>query len=135
MAFTEHEQARIKHHLGYPDWLMLSNSIQLGFPAGAQPLYLLEQAFQRLTAGGEDSVRRDLCECESIESQQSEARGRMRAVQLGELKVNKDEAAMLRQDLEMWRTRLADDLGVMRNPFSQDATNGVPGGINARVIG
>ena len=65
MAFTAQEQARILHHLGYPSWVSLSNGIQLGFPAGAQPLFLVEQSFLRLTAGGEDSVREDLCNCQS----------------------------------------------------------------------
>ena len=135
MAFNDDEKARIKHHLGYPDWSSLAASLQLGFPAGSQPLFLVEQAFQRLTPGGEEAVRRDLCECESIESQMSSARQRMQALQLGELKVNPRETAQLRQELDYWRTRLADDLGVTRNPYSQAAYNGDPGGINAKVVG
>jgi len=135
MAFTEQEKARIKHHLGYPDWVQLSNSIQLGFPAGAHPLFLLEQAFQRLTVGGEGSVRADLCECEAIEGQLRSARSRMKASKMGELTLNADESMQLRNELQFWRTRLADDLGVTQNPMSQAAMGGDPGGVNSRVIG
>ena len=133
MAFTAQEQARILHHLGYPSWVSLSNGIQLGFPAGAQPLFLVEQSFLRLTAGGEDSVREDLCNCEDAEGQLGTARSRMKATQLGELHLNPREAAMLRGELQYWRAKLADDLGVVRNPYSQSAYQGDPGGPNAWV--
>ncbi len=135
MAFTDQEKARVKHHLGYPDWVALSASIQLGFPAGSQPLFLVEQAFQRLTPGGEESVRCDLCNCEDIEAQLADARGRFKAKQLGELHLNAMEPAQLRQELVYWRNKLADDLGVVQNPYSQSAYEGMPGGINAKVTG
>lgn len=132
MAFTDQEKARIKHHLGYPDWVALSGSIQLGYPAGAHPLFLVEDAFKRLTAGGEEAVRIDLCNCDDIERQLGEARGRMRAAQIGNLMVNKDEPAMLRSELAYWKKKLADDLGVPPNPYSQ-SEHATPGGVNARV--
>ena len=94
MAFTDAEKSRIKHFLSYPDWVALAASIQLGFPAGSQPLFLVEDAFQRLTEGGESSVRRDLCECESIESQISQARSRFKATQIGTLRVNPNETRL-----------------------------------------
>jgi hypothetical protein len=135
MAFTDQEKARIKHHLGYPDWSALSASIQLGFPAGSQPLFLVEQAFPRLTVGGEDSVRLDLCQCEAVENQLGEARGRFKAKRMGELQLNDMEPAQLREELVYWQQKLADDLGVVRNPYSQSAYEGIPGGINAKVVG
>ena len=135
MAFTDPEKARIKHFLGYPDWVALAASIQLGFPAGSQPLFLVEQAFQRLTEGGEASVRTDLCNCEDIEVQLGGARSRFKATQLGELKLNAMEPAQLRGELVYWGQRLADDLGVVKNPYSQSAYEGMPGGINAKVTG
>lgn len=135
MAFTDDEKARIKHFLSYPDWSRLSNSIQLGFPAGSQPLFLVEQAFQRLTDGGEESARRDLCECESIERQLSEARRRFKATKLGDLQVNPKETEMLRKELTFWVLRLASDLGVVSNPYSAfEYMGGGGGGINARVV-
>lgn len=135
MAFTDQQKARIKHHLGYPDWSSLSQSIQLGFPAASQPLFLVEDAFQRITPSGEESVRCDLCNCEETESQMASARGRMRASKLGELTLNATETPQLRQELEYWRNKLADDLGVVRNPYSQSAYQGDPGGLNAKVVG
>jgi hypothetical protein len=136
VGFTDTEKARIKHFLSYPDWVSLSASIQLGFPAGSQPLFLLEDAFKRLTLGGEDSVRRDLCECESIERQLSNARTRFKATQLGQLKVNAEETSMLRRELTYWALRLASDLGVVTNPYSQFEFLGAGGGgRNARVMG
>lgn len=134
MAFTDQEKARVKHHLGYPDWVNLSASIQLGFPAGSQPLFLVEQAFNRLTVGGEESVRCDLCNCEETEAQISQSRRRFAASQLGELHTNRDEPGQLRGELKYWRQKLADDLGVVQNPYSQSAYEGDSGGRNARVV-
>lgn len=133
--FTDHEKARIKHFLSYPDWVSLAASIQLGYPAGSQPLFLVEDAFNRLTPEGEDSVRHDLCECESIEKQISEARGRFKATKLGTLEVNPNETAMLRKELVYWVARLASDLGVVTNPYSLFEYLGASGGgHNSRVV-
>jgi len=135
MAFTDREKARVKHHLGYPDWVALASSIQLGFPAGSQPLFLLEQSFNRLTEGGEEAVKIDLCNCEDIERQLGDARSRFKAKKLGELELNGMEPRQLREELTYWRQKLADDLGVVQNPYSQSAYEGMPGGINAKVVG
>ncbi len=135
MAFTEQEQGQILHHLGYPSWTNLAASIQLGFPAGSQPLFLVEQAFQRLKPEGEEQVRFDLCNCLDIENQLGDARSRFKATALGELKLNAMEPGQLRQELTYWRNKLADDLGVVQNPYSQSAYEGMPGGINAKVTG
>lgn len=135
MAFDDREKARILHHLGYPRWQDLAASVQLGFPSGAHPLFLAEQAFQRLTAEGEESVRADLCHCEDIERQLGTARERMKASQLGNLRVNPAETMQLRQELVFWRHQLADDLGVMLNPASLQEQAGMLGGLNAKVSG
>lgn len=135
MAFTTEEEARILHHLGYPDWVSLAQSIQLGYPAATQPLFLVRDSWNRLTPGGEASVRRDLCECEAIERQMSEARSRFRATRVGEITLNHAETSMLRTEYKVWQQRLADDLGVVVNPYSQQAYQGMPGGIGAKVVG
>lgn len=135
MSFTEQEKGRVLHHLGYPSFSSLSNGIQLGFPAGAQPLFLVEQSFVRLSDAGEESVRADLCQCEDIEAQLADARSRMKARKLGELEMNAAESTQLRGELEWWRDRLADDLGCARNPYSNAyGFGGGGGGINARVL-
>lgn len=135
MAFTDQEKARIKHHLGYPDWTSLSNGIQLGFPAGGQHMFLVEQAFNRMTPDAEDSIRIDLCQCEDIERQMAEARRRFAAAQIGTLRVNDNEPNKLRQELTYWKQKLADDLGCPINLYSLDEMHGTAGGRCARVIG
>lgn len=136
MAFTDQEKARVLHHLGYPSFQSLSNGLQLGFPAGAQPLFLVEQSFQRLSPGGEDSVREDLCQCEDIERQMMSSRGRMKTTEVGEVKLNPREPMQLRQELAYWRTKLADDLGASFNPYSNAAMGGEGGGgVNGTVTG
>lgn len=136
MAFTDTEKARIKHFLSYPDWVSLAQSVQLGFPAGSQPLFLVEDAFNRLTQGGEISVRQDLCECESIERQMSDARKRFKATQLGDLKVNPEEMRLLRREMHYWVLRLASDLGVVQNPYAAfQYEQALGGGVNATVVG
>lgn len=133
MSFTDREKARVRHFLGYPSWSSQAASIQLGFPSGSQPLFLLEQAFDRILPDGEEAVRKDLCECEDVENQLGSARKRMRADQLGNLKVARDETDRLRKELIFWTQRLADDLGVVKNPYSSMAYHGMPGGRNAAV--
>lgn len=135
MAFTDHEKARVRHFLGYPSFSQLSQSIQLGYPAASEPLFLLDDAFRRLVPEGEEVVRRDLCECEDIEKQLGGARSRLKAQNVGDIRMNGQETSNLRQELQFWSQRLADDLGVVRNPYSQMAHNGMPGGLNASVSG
>lgn len=137
MAFTAREKARIKHFLSYPDWVSLAQSIQLGYPAASQPAFLVDDAFHRLTPDAEESVRKDLAECECIEQQLSDARSRFRARRLGELELNQAEPKMLRHELLWWTTRLGDDLGVVPDPYSQMIYTALSnqGGIGARVQG
>lgn len=137
MSFSAQEQSRIKRYLSYPDWVALAASIQLGYPAASQPLFLVEDAFRRLTPDGESSVRADLCECESVERQISEARGRLKAVRLGDLELNPNEMKLLRREMLWWVTRLADDLGVVSNPYSQMIYQGISnmGSVSGRSSG
>lgn len=135
MALTTAERDRVLHFLGYPSWNAVIQSIQLGFPAASQPLFLVYQAFTNLTAGGEESVRRDLCALEKVEGQLLGSLDRMKASQLGELHTNPMEGSMLRRELTFWTRRLSDDLGVVANPYSQAEFNGYGGGMNAKVSG
>lgn len=128
------ERSRIKHFLEYPDWSALAYSVQLGFPASSQPMYLVEGAFDRITDPAVETVRRDLCELESIERQLSAARGRLKATELGKLKLNPNELPALRRELVWWALQLANDLGVGPNPFSAMELLGGGGGRNARVV-
>jgi len=131
--FTDEEKTEILRFLGYPDWQSLSSSIQLGYPAASQPMFLLVDAFHRITPSARAIVRRDVEELRCIEQQMGSARQRMRAVKLEGLEFNKTETAQLRQELQYWTTRLEDDFGVRRNPYSSMAQGGFPGGINSKV--
>jgi len=137
MTLTDSERDRVLHFLGYPSWSKLAASVQLGYPMASQPLFLVYDAIVRITAGGTESVRRDLCECESIEAQLRDARSRFKATSLGEITMNAQEPAMLRKELTYWTRRLADDLGVVANPYSQIEWNGgiSGGGAFGRVSG
>lgn len=118
MAFSDEEKSQIKYFMEYPDWVSLASSIQLGYPAASQPLFILEDAFKRLTPGGEWSAKRCLCQCMAIENQMIEARARYAATQLGELHTNPNEQNQLRKDLLYWVTRLSDCFGAYTNPLS-----------------
>ncbi len=136
MSFSDKEKARVKHFLAYPDWVALAGSIQLGYPSASQPAFLVDDAFARLTSGGEESVRKDLCACEKIEAQLLAATDRFKAKELGTLKINENETEQLRKELNFWTARLASDLGVVSNPYSQFQHTGAGGGgRNATVEG
>jgi len=134
-TLTDAQKDRICHFLGYPRFSQLAQSIQLGYPAATQPMFLVLDAFHRITPGGVDSILRDLCECESIEAQLSSARGRMKAESVGQVTLNAAETKMLRSELMYWTKRLADDLGVNVNPYSQMSWLGMQDGVNAKVSG
>lgn len=129
VPFTDHEKSRIKHFLGYPSWSALTNGIQLGIPAGSHALFLVEQSFQRLDEGGVQNARSDLEHLESIEEQMRCARSRVRAKRLGEIETNLDEMGALNDELERWRSILANDMGVPINPYPMEQ---ILGGINGR---
>jgi hypothetical protein len=133
--FTEQQRNRMLHFLGYPDWQSVAQSIQLGYPAASEPLFLVYDSFFRMNPATIPTVLQDLCECEAVEAQLSDARSRMKAMQLGDLKTNPQETRQLRQELTYWTRRLADDLGVNPNPYSQMNYYGYGGGVNAKIVG
>jgi hypothetical protein len=133
--FTEAEQADILRFLGYANWASLAQSIQLGYPAAGEPLFLVLDSFKRIKPASRALIRKDLSELRCIEEQLSGARRRMRATSLEGMVMNPRESAQLRQELVFWTRRLEDDLGVVHNPFSQMGYRGLPGGLNAKVGG
>lgn len=133
--FTETERAEILRFLGYANWASLAQSIQLGYPAAGEPLFLVLDSFKRIKPASRALIRRNLEELRCIEDQMSGARRRMRATVLEGMTLNPRETHQLRQELAYWTRRLEDDLGVVHNPFSQMNYAGMPGGINAKVGG
>ena len=136
MSFTADQKSRVHHFLSYPEWVALAQSIVLGFPSASEPLFLLEDAFRRLTPGGEQSVLTNLSELECIEQQLRDARTRFRARKVGNVELNPDEPDMLRRELAYWTIRLADDLGVIPDPYSQALHAGLmnAGTVNSVVV-
>lgn len=133
MAFTDQEKDRILYFLGFPNWASLAQSIQLGYPAASQPMFLVFDSFNRMRPEAEGTIRHVLCELESIECQISDARKRLRAKVVGEVEMNPAERGALYQELRAWTQRLSDTLGVVPNPYSQRVYEGVGGTINAKV--
>lgn len=131
--FTDDEKTEILRFLGYPDWVSLASSVQLGYPAASQPMFLVMDSFHRITPSARALVRHDVGELVCIERQLSEARTRMRAVKLEGMELNPHETRQLRGELAYWTKRLEDDFGVKYNPMSSMANGGMPGGINAKV--
>jgi len=131
---TIDERAEILRFLGYPNWNKLAQSVQLGVPSQAHAEFLVRQAFARIAPESRDLIRRDLCELKDIECQLSESRSRLKANRLGDLHINRHEQKQLRRELEYWRNRLADDLGVYVNPWSNfEMVYGGNGNMSRRV--
>lgn len=133
--FSDAEVGRIMHFLGYPFWRALAASVQLGYPAATQPMFLVLDSMKRMDPAGVVNIRKDLCQLEAIEAQMGQARGRMAVAAVGEVKMRENETAMLRDELIFWQRRLADDFGVVFNPYSQMDYLGMPGSMNAKVTG
>lgn len=133
MPFTEQDRSRIFYHLGYPD-VSSASAIQLGFPAQSQPQFLVAAAMDLLAPASVGRAILILNNLDTIERQQMQANGRLKAQQLGELKLRNgnDEATeqdLLEREYIRWAEKLADLLGVPTNPFSERYRSGGGGNI------
>lgn len=132
--FTREEETDILRFLGYPDWTSEAQSIQLGYPAASQPLFLVRDSLGRVSPTARAPIRQYLAELRCIEREMSQSRSRFRADRLGEISLNRTEPGQLREEYRFWQRRLADDLGVVPNPYAQLQYVGMPGGANAKVM-
>jgi hypothetical protein len=128
---TEDEKDATLRLLGYPNWANLAQSIQLGFPAASQPLFLVFDSFDRIRPESRARLRQDLCRALAVEEQIAQSNSRVKTSKVGEVTIRKDEFDALTKRLEFWTKRIADTLGVVPNPYSQMDYTGMPGGINA----
>jgi hypothetical protein len=134
--FTEDEKDAILRFLGYPNWAALAQSIQLGYPAASQPLFLVFDAFRRVRPSSRARIRLDLCRALEVEDQIASSRGRRKSSKVAEVTLNASELADLTQLLTYWTRRIADGLGVIPNPYSTMQYHGMPGGgVNGPVTG
>lgn len=134
--FTDAEKDGIMRFLGYPNWRLMAQSIQLGIPSASQPLFLVISAFERVAPETRSRVRVDLCRCFTLEEQIAGSASRVKVSRVGEVHMNEGEMTQLGARVRYFSTRIADALGVVPNPYSQAEYAGLmPGGINARVVG
>lgn len=118
MALSLEERVRVRHHLGYPQ-LGTIPMLSLGVPSAGQPAWLLEMAMDRLLPEAEPLARRVLGQCDSIEKQMCEARGRLPVVRvIGSIDLNQNELEKLTDEYVRWTDKLADVFTAMKQPFS-----------------
>ena len=114
---SEEEKKRIVYHLGYPV-LDVVPTVVLGVPAASQPMFLVYSAMDRIPQAAVGKVRELLSWCDVTERRIGESQGRMRASEVEGVKLNADEADMLRREYAMWRNRLASILACPVYPYS-----------------
>jgi hypothetical protein len=130
-GFTDHEKSRIRLHLGYPNVTAIA-TFQLGLPAAIEPLFILESAMNLIIPGAEDTVRNIIAMCDKIEAQMIDDLELLAVDAVDEIKVRSDEQEKLVQRYIYWTNALAQQFGVMRNPYDKRFING--GGINVPVM-
>ena len=119
MALSALEQARIRDYLGYLN-LNAIQSIQLGFPAASQALFLVDSAMSRIRAEAEtEVVRKLLVELDKLDQEISSGRKFLKVRRVGEVELNPDrQLPGLRREQQYWAQRLADALGVPLNTYA-----------------
>lgn len=132
VRLNEADRAKVRHHLGYTNVEPVS-SIALGFPAASQPQFLVEIAMDRIIPEAVGLIQKYLAILDAIENQMVEALCRLKAQQLGELKIRNSNEEPVEQDLlereyVRWARRLADDFSVPLNPYSERFRSGTYGG-------
>ena len=140
-ALTAASKERIRYHLGYLN-VEPAAAIALGFPSAQQAGFLVESAMERVVNESVGRIEKMVSVLEGIESQMIDALHRLKAQQLGELKLRNSneeptEQDKLEDEYSRWAQRLADNLGVPLNTYSarfRHLGSGGGGGMNVRVV-
>jgi hypothetical protein len=137
VALTDQEKERIRYHLGYNNVDPIT-TIALGFPATTQSLFLVDASMERLQPATVSRVLFILGVLDQIEGQMIDALKRLRAQQLGELKLrgNNDEPVeqdLLEREYYRWAKRLSDNLGAPLNAYSTRFREGGGDPVNISV--
>lgn len=132
-VITEDEKNRIRHHLGY---LVTepAAAIQLGYPRASQTQFLVEHALNHLPNAAVGQIRNYVSIMDNLENLLVEATTRFAAKRLGDIELRDDETSMLEREYSRWAKRLADDLGVPLNIYSERFRTGGGIPINLSVI-
>lgn len=117
------QKSKICYFLGYP-LIESYQALALGFPSANQLRFVLNYALQAIMPEAEPEVLRVLDECICVEAQISDARSRLQTIAVDKIKMNNMELAQLEDTLDYWVDRLADTLGVVRNPTSHQGRRG-----------
>lgn len=131
-VLTEEEKARIRHHLGYVQTNPVA-SIQLGVPRASQPQFLVEAQMNRIPETAIGGIRRMVAILDNIEDRLLDALDRLAADKLGEITLRQNEHDSLEREYVRWAKRLADDLGVPLNAYSERFRSGAGVPLNVSV--
>lgn len=123
----EEEKVRIRHHLGYLN-VQPASAIQLGFPRASQPQFLVESAMNNILVSAVGQIRKYISILDNIEDRLVGALDRLEASKLSEITLRADEHDALEREYYRWAQRLADDLGVPLNVYSERFRRGAAGG-------
>lgn len=122
-VLSEQEKARIRYHLGYLN-ITPAAAIQLGFPAASQTQFLVESAMNKIPDTAIGQIRQKVAILDGVEAKLVESQDRLAASSLGELTIREGEPDLLDKEYYRWACRLADDLGVPLNIYSERFRNG-----------
>lgn len=125
-VLQEEEKVRIRHHLGYLQPNPVT-TIQLGFPRASQPQFLVESAMNNIPEAAIGLIRKYVAYLDNIEDRLIGSLDRLQATRLAEITLNPDEQDKLEKEYYRWAMRLADDLGVPLNVYSERFRRGASG--------
>lgn len=133
IVLTPQDRARIRTHLGYPSTSPATLIVQ-GSPAAGPNLFRLESAMSNLLQEGVSIVLTKLGALDALDAQLSDSYTRLKAQQIGELKLRnsneeKTETDLLRDEYKRRAQELADIFGCDLNPHSKRFGPGGDGGI------
>lgn len=130
LRLNEQDRARVRYFMGYPN-VDPHQAIQLGFPAATQAMFLVEQAMENLLPEAVERVLKIVSALEKMENQELDALCRLKAQQLGDMKLRNDnnektEGDMVRGEAEAWKKKLASALGAPLNMHQSQSTGLIP---------
>lgn len=93
--------------------------LALGVPSAGHPMFLLERQMDKVLPEAEPKIRSILCECDAVEGQLKQARGRLGV----EISANtrfrpREELDDLMDLYDYWTDSLADELAAQKNVYS-----------------
>jgi hypothetical protein len=119
MAMTEQEKVAVAYHLGYAG-TEFAPGLNGGFVTSGPFSFAFTQAITNLRPAAEPFIRRCISEMQCIEDKMTELRRDIGVVKVGGIELNTlDAMGELEAQYKNWGKKMADLLGVPRNPFSE----------------